>query len=346
MQSSEITTGNSINSEALTGLNLKVTINPDAYDKLDILVDRYKKQLPPYDEIILPQEYKPDSMMPGNDHYCGGLKHAMFFWNMCSYMQGGVKADQAFKKMAELFDENQDYFDCQFLSQSNPRDVSDELAKYRLGRQYSVADHWIKNAIILKNRYDGDPRKIFDGVDTYEGCVERIKHKGEDGFYGFQEKMTSMILYYYMNEGLVPDVKFPVPVDFHALRVVLATEMATVEPCNFYTYSHVVQDSLRELFQGYLEAREVCPLDLTNSVWLLSSNLCSKSFGNRPIESKEGNAFRNLSPEELRQSKSWQRSCGKCAIEQYCRYYISSEPYYSKGAIYMIDKKDLGSDPK
>jgi len=338
MSNFEKISSNSSNAESLTGANLKITVNPNAYEILDTLVDSYKNQRPPYDEAVLPQDYKPDSLQFGGEYY-GSSRHAMYFWNMCSYMQGGVKTRQAFKRMTDIFNDNPEFFDCQLLSQFEPYDVSDKLADYRLGRQHSVADHWVKNAKSLLEKYDGDPRNIFEGANSYEDCVERIKKNGENGFDGFREKMTSMILYYYMNEGLIPGMSFPVPVDFHVLRVALATEMITVEPRNFYTYNHVVEDSLRLLFQGYLRQRDICPLDLTNSIWLLSSNLCSKSLGNYPQASKGGSDFRGFDAEKLRQSKSWQQSCGKCVVEKCCRYYISSGPYYINGAICPIEKR-------
>jgi hypothetical protein len=325
------------NREALTGANLKITINPSAYETLDVLVDGYRNNLPPYDESVLPQECKPDSLRPGGEYH-GSSKHAMFFWNICSYMQGGVKTDMAFKRMTDIFNKNPDLFDCKSLAEADPVEVSDRLSVYRLGRQHAVADCWVKNAQILIDKYDGDPRNIFNDINTYEDCVERIKNTGNSGFNGFREKMTSMILYFYMNENLISETSFPMPVDFHALRVVLATEMITVEPRDFYIYSHVVEDSLRELFQGYLKNRDVCPLELTNSIWLLSSNLCSKSLGNRPAASKEGSDFRELDVDNLRLSESWRRSCGKCLVERCCRLYIPSGPYYDKGAIRVIEK--------
>lgn len=332
------------NQEALTGANLKITVNPNAYEILDVLVDGYKNRLPPYDEAILPQKYKPDSLLLDGDHYKDPM-HAMYFWNICSYMQGGVKTDLAFKKLTEIFNENPSLFDCHFLAQSEPNDIADKLKNYGLGRHHSAAGHWVKNAKILVDQYGGDPRNIFNGVTSYEDCVERIKHTKkhknieESGFNGFQKKMTSMILYFYMNEGLIPDVNFPMPVDFHALRVVLATKMVTVEPRDFYTYNHVVEDSLRELFKNYLKDRDVDPIDLTNCIWLLSSNLCNKCVGNHSSDSPKGINFREMSNEELRQSIPWLRSCGRCLVEKYCRLYIPSEPYYDKGAIRPMEKK-------
>lgn len=341
MSNSEKLPINPKNPEALTGANLKITINPNTYEILDILVDGYKNRLPPYDEAILPQEYKPESLLPGGDQY-SSPKHAMYFWNMCSYMQGAVKTDHAFKQMTKIFAENTDLFDCHFLAQSDPNDISEILKPYGLGRHHSAADHWVKNAKILLDNYDGDPRNVFNGVKSYEDCIERIINKQKTaektGFYGFQKKMTSMILYFYMNEDLVPDIRFPMPVDFHALRIALATEMITVKPNDFYTYNHVVEDSLRELFQNYLNDKNVNPIDLTNCIWLLSSNLCNQCIGNHSPDSLRGINYRNMNIEELRQSKSWLRSCGRCLVEKYCRLYISSDPYYDKGAIRPMPK--------
>ena len=327
--------------EVLTGTKINITINPNAHDILDTLVDAYKNKLPPYDKAILPQGFKPDSFVDGGVN-CGSHSHAMYFWNVCSYMSGRTNSDTAFKAMTNIFEENPELFDCYTLAQTEPAKIFNILKKHGLGRQNLVATNWINNAQKLIELYDGDPRNIFDGVDSYKGCVDRIKNSDGNGFAGFREKMTSMILYFFMDEVLIPGVSFPIPVDFHAQRVALATEMVTVEPLNFYKNDNF-ENALRGLFQDYLSVRQdVNPLDLTNSVWLLSSNFCNKSTGNNSSATRDENGtnftFPKIESNKRAHSEAWRKSCGRCAVKNICRYYVPSRPYYVKGLITPMEK--------
>jgi Predicted EndoIII-related endonuclease len=342
MSNPEFPLQNTASSESITGANLDISINPSAYDILDTMVSGYQENVFPYCETILPQEYKPDSLRPDGEHH-GSHLHAMYFWNICSYMSGRTKSDLAFQRVTEMFDENPDLFDCQTLSKTDPTIISESLKRHGLGRQGLVAENWVKNAQKIIDQFDGDPRNIFNDISSYEDCVTLIKNDGKgNGFPGFREKMTSMILYFFMDEKLIPEMDFPLPVDFHALRVAIATEMITVEPLSFYKHSGKVEDAIRQLFQNYLSDRDVNSVDLTNSVWLLSSNLCNQNIGNASSSAKSQSrtrtSYQEMDPNNLSHSESWYRSCGKCLIEKYCRYYIPSGPYYTQGAILPREK--------
>lgn len=329
------------NPEALTGANLVITTNPNAFQILDTLTEAYFSNKPPYNDVILPQEFKPKSLEPGGLFH-GTHEHAMYFWNVCSYMSGRIKSDLAFQKITEIFDKHPELFDSQILALTNSETITQILKDHGLGRQEKVANNWVKNAQKLVGHYDGDPRNIFENVKSYEDCVELIKNENGNGFLGFREKMTSMILYFLTDEKLIPDSVFPVPVDFHAIRVALATEMIMVEPKNFYRHNGQLEDAIRKLFMDYHVARDISSLDLTNAVWLLSSNLCNQTVGNftnKTID-EQGVSFshKEIERNNLNHSENWDRTCGRCALNSFCRFYIPSGPYYAKGAIMPIEK--------
>lgn len=306
--------------------NLEIDLKSHAFEVLDVIVDSYNNNLPPYNEVIMPQVYKPDSLLPdGNYHQ--KHEHAMYFWNICSYMSGRIKSDVAFKRMTNIFNENPELFDSKILAQTDPSFVSNVLKQNGLGRQNQVANNLIENAKRLVSEYDGDPRNIFKGVKTYEECVQRIKNNKGRGFHGFREKMTSMITYYFIEENLISEINFPVPVDFHVLRVAFATQMISSDEDVFYK-SDKISDNLRELISDYMNDRSVDPLVLTNSIWSLSSNLCNKRSGNLSA----------LDKDSLYYSEVWNRSCGRCAVKSYCKYDIPAKPYYNNGRIELLDK--------
>jgi endonuclease III len=326
--------------ETAAEANLKITVNPNAYNVLDVLVDSYLNRCPPYNEAVLPQELKPNSLKVDGSYF-GSHQHAMYFWNVCSYMSGRVKSDVAFKRMTDIFNESPELFDCQTLAGTDPAMISKILKNHGLGRQNMVANNWVENAQKLVDKYDGDPRNIFDGIVSYDDCVDRIKCDKDKGFHGFREKMTSMILYFFMDEGLVTGIDFPPPVDFHVQRIALATEMISIEPQCFHKCS-AIEDTLRELFKGYLDDRHTDPLDLTNAIWTLSSSFCNQSAGNSSSVVRSNNeticTSEEIDPNNLRQSEMWRKSCGRCAIEKYCNYYVPATPYYKKGVISLRQK--------
>lgn len=331
------------NVERSISSNFEVVINHNAYKILDTIMQTFLENKPPYDEAVLPQAFKPERFFDGKD-LCGSSEHAMYFWNICSYMSGRIKSDLAFHKMTDIFNEHPELFDANCLAETDVTTIENILRNHGLGRQNKVATQWIKNAQKLVERFDGDPRNIFKNATTYQECVNHIKNdgSGDRGFLGFREKMTSMILYFLIDEGLIQEIAFPVPVDFHAIRVSLATEMVSTEPKNIYRTNSKLEDTLRILFQNYIHDKNINPLDLTNAIWLLSSNLCNKNIGHLSdrIMSKNGLEFifKDIKTDNLKHSENWHKTCGRCALEQYCKYYIPAGPYYAKSAITPIEK--------
>lgn len=263
----------------------------------------------------------------------------MYFWHICSYMRGPIKSETAFKKLTKVFNQNPELFDTQYLASADTNSVVSALESPDLPRRLEVAKSWTINAQRLQERYNGNPLNIFKEASSYEECVTLLKNdKKGGGFYGFQEKMTSMLLYYYIDENLISDINFPLPVDFHALRVALATEIITVNPPSFYRYDNTVEDTIRSLIQNYQEDRGTNPRDLTNAIWLLSSNLCNQSPGNTASYQNNELSFPEVNPNTSKYSESWQKTCGRCALNAYCQHFIPSTPYYKKGAIIMRPK--------
>lgn len=319
--------------DTLVDGKLELASKDYTYKVIDIIIDSYLNDLPPYNNAIMPQTFKPDSLSAGGNYY-QQHEHAMYFWNICSYMSGRIKSDVAFKRMTNIFNQNSNFFDSNFLSDADPEFIANILKENGLGRQNQVANNLIENAKRLVDNYGGDPRNIFNGAVNYEECVRRIKNNNGQGFLGFREKMTSMIIYYYIDQGLISGINFPVPVDFHVQRIAFATRMIDSDGASFYG-SAKINDQLRELFSDYINDRGIDPLDLTNSVWLLSSNLCNKSIGNLSAMTDSGARakYNELDKDSLYHSETWNRSCGKCAIESFCQYYIPSADYYSNGII-------------
>ncbi len=272
-----------------------------------------------------------------------GVDHAVFLFNVCYYMRGGIKSNDAVKRMANVYDEWPSLFDCEFAKDVDPGAIEEILKTNGLGFQKVVADQWVENSRRLHELYDGDPRKIFEGVDSYELSQERIQNDGKGGgFKGFQEKMTSMIIYYLMDEDLIDRFNFPIPVDLHVLRVSIANEMITFGdvPHKTNLFTKETLSALRTLYLQYAEERNVNPLRLCDAVWMLSESSCGRHPGNTTIE-PHGRKVRNgrstyLIPKEVNfddptQLKAYRESCAICPIEETCQYNIPGTQYYVGG---------------
>lgn len=317
----------------------ETTISDSAREIIDRIYTTYKENLPPYRDSVLPQEYRPECMDRGGDKYASH-EHAMYLWNACAYMQGGTQSDFAFKSLTNIYESHPNLFNCDELAQAPTDEIIDILKKHGLGQQARVANAWTENARRLSANYDGDPRNIFQGVSSYQDCLDRIcNDKKGGGFLGFQGKMTSMILYFYADESLIDSVNFPPPIDFHVLRVAFATEILKTDQREFHKNPET-ESILRQELLKYVNETGVNPIELTNAMWQLSSNFCNQNPGNKTY--KDGGGKRTVENNQefatKSQSEAFFRSCGKCAINTYCKYCIPSGPYYTRGIIQLKDK--------
>jgi hypothetical protein len=310
---------------------------------LDELVGAYREKLPPYDKAILPQEYRPEAMRKEGELY-GSKEHGAFFFNACAYMRSTDSGD-AIKKLAKLFNERPEFFDMERLADMEAAEVAEALDGYGLGGMRNQnARFWVENARRMMDRFNGDPRRVFDGCESYEDCVERVK-RGKDGkgFSGFKEKMASMLLYFYADEGIMapPEFAWPLPSDRHAVRIFLATKMIEAPSVGEPFYYERLLEPIRGISQEYAETHGVDPLDVTNAVWLLSSELCSNAPGNQSERGSDGRMNPvEVNKELVAQQKRWCQTCGKCALRQYCKLWVPLGRINENKSIIATLKKD------
>jgi hypothetical protein len=281
----------------------------------------------------------------------GSREHAMFLFNACYYMRGGIRSVDAFQRMTDIYNWHPSLFitnDCIYASAV---DVAEVLTANGLGFTDTVSDEWMTNTERLHERWGGDPRNIFDGVTDYGEALQRIRNDQKGGgFIGFQEKMVSMITYYLMDEGMIDFFQFPLPVDLHVLRITLANELLRFEGYaddeNLYTDG--VQKIVRNLYYRYAVDNNISTLSLCNAVWLFSEALCGKQPGNITLEpnGRKNREGRNtllvpgpVKPEDPRQRLQYFRACGQCVIEQTCEWNVPGKPYYVKGELIKRDRR-------
>lgn len=327
-----------------TGEKLEIVVNHErVHDVLSTLMEAYESKEFPYglDSVRLPHDPR---HMPQSLPY-GGPEHAMFLWNLCYYMRGGIKSVEAVKRLAKVYEARPDLFRCDVAAQAEQSEIIDALKAAGLGFQETVSRQWKENSRRLQEEWGGDPRNLFEGVNSYDEALSRIKNDQRGGgFSGFQEKMTSMITYYLMDEGLIKHFVFPIPVDLHVMRVSIANQMVEFpgvpEGTNLYTDELLA--TLRKLYYDYAIEHDIDPLRLCDAVWLLSESLCGKHPGNVTLE-PEGRKKRKgrstvlipqpVDPANPAQQAAYESSCRNCPIERTCTYNIPGKLYYISGVI-------------
>ncbi len=363
---------------------LPIVVNHERVDKvLDKIMDAYWAKEPPYNLTEARPPHIPENMPKTLER--GSKDHAMFHFVCCYYMRGGIKSYDAYTRLGQVYDARPDLFDCKKVVANLGEEVAEEpidteklaeefeadtmidhdvtgidpmsrrsmveqdiaatLKHFGLGFQQTTARLWVENAVRMTERYDGDPREIFKGVDTYEAAVQRIKNdKRGGGFGGFQEKMVSMITYFLMDEGMIDSFKFPIPVDIHVLRVSILNGLIEFPgvPYNTDLMRPQTTATLRDVYLNYAVRKDVDPLRLCDAVWLLSGLLCSKAPGNWTIEPKrrfgrDGRRTVLIVPEENpnnpAQMAAYNNSCRICPVEETCTGRIGSADYYIAGAL-------------
>ena len=291
----------------------------------------------------------------------GGKEHASFLWSVCYYMRGGIKSVEAVKRMAHMYDDpdNRYLFDFEQAQYATHADVDSALKAHGLGLRDAVSRQWIANAKRMVEQYNGDPRTIFDGITHYDEALERIRndHKG-NGFMGFQHKMTSMIIYYLIDDNLIDGFDdFPIPIDLHVMRMSIANEMITFPDASEdqKLFAPETTEALRQLYTDYAHTHKVSPIALSNAVWLYSEALCGYQPGNITLEpdgrGKRNGRQTNLVPLEYNplddaQRKAYERTCGRCALRGTCAWNIPGKPYYVLGELRRRGKRpDYPIDP-
>lgn len=336
------------------GNKLHVTVNKGhAYPILDRLLGAYTTNQPPYnlDRVRLPQDPR---HMPKTLEY-GSVDHAMFMFNVCYYMRGGIKSNDAVKRMSNIYDDYPELFNCDYTRTFDAVELENILGRYGLGFQKTVSKQWIENSRRMQDDYEGDPRNIFTGVNTYEQSQELIKNQNGNGFIGFQDKMTSMIIYYLMEQELIEPFNFPIPIDIHVMRVSIANEMVSFADENgnevpngtrFYTPETL--SALRSLYFDYAGENNVNPIRLCEAVWMLSESSCGKHPGNKTIEplgrkNRDGTNTILLPNvvdiSDAAQQKAYAESCAICPLVETCEYNIPGGQYYIGGDVIIRGRR-------
>lgn len=303
----------------------------------------------PYDQIVLPQDFVPEAIKKDD------VTHARFLFYVCHYMRGTIKSDHAVTQLVKLWEYDPYLFHPHHARKRDTDELSRLLKRYIPYGATTVNEAWVINSARLVDHWGGDPRNIFKEVGNASDMYRLITNKkvrgkkpknGSDkewGFIFFQEKMASMLAYFLMEAGLIESSTITPPVDFHLLRLMIATEVIKIteeSACETLRYEHMSPLGI-EVIQKYCDDNDINMVTMGNALWPLSVGLCSQAPGNSMVNAqKEKKKAESLvinwnNPNHY---ESFMRSCGSCPLESVCKFNVPSGLYYYTGQLKAIPR--------
>lgn len=226
---------------------------------------------------------------------------------------------------------------------------------------YKLTEHarsWFENSRALATYWESDVRNVFRyGVTEFEEAFRRIDYVRQPlvGFIGMRRKIFSLLVIWMQEKNLIPLFPAPIPVDFHALRVLWDTGVVTftderpvpakprypetligrrsvgiheriVDEIAMWSQRFMVQHGLRHDF-------------VNPGLWCLSRELCALHAQN--ATRKDGQEY--LFPEQLEADpRLWPADywdpCDHCPVEHLCTGVSPSGPYYRWGMLLWLKR--------
>ena len=339
-----------------------------ALEVFRIIADLWREKKGIFEGVILPQgRYVPK--ISNDKDYANWLFYAAL------PMRGGLISEDPFKWLLALWEKFPEMFDPKIVSEKwSPEKIGEAFKAVTPGilngngtgekgagaLSYKMAEHpkaWYENSVNLHRYWGGDIRNVFWGCSDFEEAFRRIDYYRTDvGFKGMRRKIFSLFVIWLQEKNLIPIFPTPIPVDFHALRVMIATDIIRFEkvakPFVCKNPKHPLQlegklslriserfiDAVAKWTQKFIWENGLSHLDINPAVWVLSRSLCAEHFqsGSRKgrISYIEAN---NLSAGYW--PKKYKNPCDYCPIESYCRWIVPSAPYYQWGLLVRLSER-------
>lgn len=272
---------------------------------------------------------------------------ARFYWIFCLWNRGRVKTMTACRGLIRVVEACPDLLRPEFvvtLSQSQLVEILQFCGLPQMSK--GNAKGWLENASRLVTDWDNKVLHLMTGLSSYRQALNRLSNRpatsrrSARGMYGYQKKMTSMLLYYLMYEGLMKPFMFPVPVDYRIMNFCLSKNMVLVKPDNKGNYrSDEMEDALRVLFFKYAKLRQANPLLLAEAIWLYVGVMCSRHPNNRTRAGRynaRGTTIESIPPDWTKDRLAFTETCGVCPFDSICQTTFPYQYYYSWGALHPV----------
>lgn len=219
-----------------------------------------------------------------------------------------------------------------------------------------LAEHWCHNSSIIATRWNSNVLNVFEGVSTFEEAFTRIDWQRTNGLgiRGMRRKIFSLFTIWLQEQELIPLFPTPIPIDFHALRVLWSTgiiDIATspIPPKERYPkmfhglpaarINENVTDEVSRWSETFLARHGISHLAVNPALWVLSRRLCAEHFQN--ISRDAGKTF--ILPDYLKSHpgawpKNYRNPCSICPVERWCIRMVPAAIYYDVGILIALER--------
>jgi hypothetical protein len=230
------------------------------------------------------------------------------------------------------------------------------------------AASWHHNSVTIATRWHGNPLNIFEGVTEFEAAFARVDYKNKTNkglatLSGIRRKIFSLFTIWLQEKGLVPIFPTPVPVDFHALRLLFATHVVQPEvlpvfvgkpnkhPADFegrpmLRVTERLTDAIALWSQPFMVEYGFSHMAINPALWVLSRELCPSEFQNksrgRGRQGSRGDIKLNY-PELLRADigrwpMPYTDPATVCPVAPLCKLAIPNSPYGAFGILALLER--------
>lgn len=311
--------------------------------------------------ILLPQDMYP---RPSDPH-----RHALWLFYCAIFMRGGVISEDPFRPLWALWNKYPGMFEpATVVAQWSPRRIM--RAFHSVGfSKYKRKEHakaWHFNSVTLAEEWNSDPLRIFEGVSDFEQAFRRVDYarghadRRGGGIVGMRRKIFSLYVIWLREVGLIPAFPSPIPVDFHAMRILFGTGIVQVEAAQpfvpnpekpgqeklsqFQTVLRVTEDMVDQITlwsQAFIGRMGLDPARINPFLWVWSREFCVQHKQNGSID--EGLDY--FTADALRADpRLWGRKyrdvCHLCPLQTVCSGSVPNKPHYLWGLLALIPRLD------
>jgi len=330
----------------IEGSPLEITVHYDRlHEVTQTLLTLQRNQEYPYNSVKAEVPNRSENMPPEDILPRGSEQHAQFLWHVCYWMGGGIESNGVFKFLGQMYTDYPELFDPRYIVENeiDENQIAEVISQYsalnfNLER---VKNYWVTNAHKMVSEYDGDVRKVFDGAKSYRTILHRLVNEKGRGFKGFQEKMASMDTHFVADAGIIEEIPFPPPVDFHLLRLAGSLEVLTFKNMGKNgMFEQKTIDTLRKAFYDYIITTGTSEIELDDAWWRYSKLMCSVAPSNAAAVDYSAARGEKSAPIEVNFADPsvrarYARSCGRCALNNGCTSSVTSGAYYADDQIHL-----------
>lgn len=307
------------------------------------LTELWQSRTGPFKNYVLPQEhYRVEQK---------ALPLSRWLLGCATFMRGGEDSDMPFRPLIDLKDRYPALFDPHAVHKKwSVEEVEQAFleANVSLYKRGEHARSWHHNFSSLAQGFGGDVRGVFSGTSEFEEAFARIDYKKKGvpfTFRGMRRKIFSLYTIWLQECEIIPIFPTPLPVDFHALRILWATGVI-----EFDGVTALVPTSRRTLVQypkeliglpairvneriineitwwsqRFLQESGFSHLVVNPALWVYSRMMCAHAYQNALIEPSY---------------KNYHDPCACCSLAKYCSRAIPSHPYYKFGVLMSKPRK-------